>query len=323
VDNLPSSNPNAPEFAGPLTSVLPAPPRRNPVLFNEHGLRAGWRLLIYILLVFGISVSISFIARRIHPPTGAIPSPPAVFLQEALGFAVVFGCALIMSRIERRSPGDYGLPIAEAFGRKFWLGMLLGLVEISVLIGLISAFGGYSFGSLALSSKGILGWGLLHIAIFTAVGFFEEFLFRGYTQFTLADGIGFWPAAIILSLGFGALHLGNPGEGPVGAASVALVGLFFAFTLRRTGNLWYAVGLHASFDWGETYLFSVPNSGTFMEGHLSNSILHGAKWLTGGTVGPEGSLFCFITMGLQFLVVMWLFPKKRTTSESSTQLQPL
>jgi CAAX protease family protein len=319
VENLPSPNPNAPESAGPLPSVLPAPPRRNPVLFNEHGLRAGWRLLIYILLVLGISVSINFIARRIHPPTGAFPSPPAVLLQEALGFAVVFGCALIMSRIERRSPGDYGLPIAEAFGRKFWLGMLLGLVEISVLIGLISAFGGYSFGSLALSSKGILGWGLLHIAIFTAVGFFEEFLFRGYTQFTLADGIGFWPAAIILSLGFGALHLGNPGEGRVGAASVALVGLFFAFTLRRTGNLWYAVGLHASFDWGETYLFSVPNSGTFMEGHLSNSILHGAKWLTGGTVGPEGSVFCFITMGLQFLVVMWLFPKKNTTAESAAQ----
>jgi len=188
--------------------------------------------------------------------------------------------------------------------------MLLGLVEISLLIGLVSAFGGYSFGSIALTSKGIFGWGLLHLALFTVVGFFEEFMFRGYSQFTLADGIGFWPAALVLSLGFGAVHLGNPGEGPVGAASVALVGIFFAFTLRRTGNLWYAVGLHASFDWGETYLFSVPNSGTFMEGHLSNSVLHGAKWLTGGTVGPEGSVFCFLTMGLQFLVVMWLFPKK-------------
>jgi hypothetical protein len=54
-----------------------------------------------------------------------------------------------------------------------------------------------------------------------------------------------------------------------------------------------------------------------MEGHLSNSILHGAKWLTGGTVGPEGSVFCFLTMGLQFLVVMWLFPKRNASSESA------
>jgi len=316
LDNLASPDPNAQEFPGPLASVLPTPPRRNPVLFNDRGLRAGWRLLIYILLVVAFSAAINLLVRTIHTPTHRPPTPAVELVQEMVGFFVVFGCALIMSRIERRSPGEYGLPLAEAFGRKFWLGMLFGLVEICVLMGLISAFGGYSFGSLALSSSGILHWGLLHLVLFTFVGFFEEFLFRGYSQFTLADGIGFWPAAIILSLGFGALHLGNPGEGPVGAASVALVGIFFAFTLYRTGNLWYAVGLHATFDWGETFLFSVPNSGTFMEGHLSNSILHGAKWLTGGSVGPEGSVFCFLTMGLQFLVVMWLFPKKNTTAES-------
>jgi membrane protease YdiL (CAAX protease family) len=317
VDNLAPPDPNLPEFPSQLPSVLPPPLSRNPVLFNDQGLRAGWRLLIYILLVVISFVLISFAARKFVAPTRGVPPPSAVLVQELLGFAVVFGCALIMSRIEHRSPGKYGLPIAQVFGRKFWLGMLFGLVEISVLIGLISAFGGYSFGSIALSSKGIIGWGLLHLVLFTAVGFFEEFMFRGYTQFTLADGIGFWPAALILSLGFGAVHLGNPGEGLVGAASVVVVGTFFAFTLYRTGNLWYAVGLHASFDWGETYLFSVPNSGTFMEGHLSNSILHGAKWLTGGTVGPEGSVFCFLTMGLQFLVVMWLFPKKSAPAESA------
>jgi membrane protease YdiL (CAAX protease family) len=317
VDNLAPPNPTTPEFAGQLSSVLPVPPRRNPVLFNDQGLRAGWRLLLYVLLIIAFGAAITFVARRIHPPTHGLPSPSEALVQELVSFLLVFGCAIVMSKIERRSPGEYGLPIAEAFGKKFWLGMLFGLVEISVLMGLISAFGGYSFGSIPLSSRGILGWGLLHFALFTVVGFFEEFLFRGYTQFTLADGIGFWPAAILLSLGFGAVHLGNPGEGPVGAASVALVGIFFAFTLYRTGNLWYAVGLHASFDWGETYLFSVPNSGTFMEGHLSNSILHGPKWLTGGSVGPEGSIFCFLTMGLQFLVVMWLFPKKNTTGESA------
>jgi len=317
VDNITSPDPNAPEFAGQLPSVLSIPPRRNPVLFNERGLRSGWRLLIYILLVVAIGTAISFAIRKIHPPTHEFPTPSALLVQEMVGFFVVFGCALIMSRIERRSPDDYGLPIAQAFGTKFWLGMLFGLTEICVLMGLISVFGGYSFGSLALSSSGILHWGLLHLVLFTFVGFFEEFLFRGYLQFTLADGIGFWPAAILLSLGFGAVHLSNPGEGLVGAASVALVGIFFAFTLYRTGNLWYAVGLHATFDWGETFLFSVPNSGTFMEGHLSNSILHGPKWLTGGTVGPEGSVFCFLTMGLQFLVVMWLFPKKNTITESA------
>jgi len=232
-----------------------------------------------------------------------------------LGFAVAFGAAAIMSLIERRKVGEYGLPLSDAFGRKFWLGFLFGLLEITALMVLIGSFGGYSFGALALQGNAILKWGLLHLLLFTFVGLFEEFLFRGYMQYTLADGIGFWPAAILLSLLFGGIHLGNPGEGVVGAAGVVMVALLFCFSLKRTGNLWYAVGLHASFDWGETYLFSVPNSGVVMQGHLSNSVLHGPTWLTGGTVGPEGSVFCFLTLALQFLVVNWLFPAKKQTLE--------
>jgi len=150
-------------IVGQLAAILPTPPSRNPVLFNDRGLRAGWRLLIYFLLVAISFTLIGFAARKLGAPTRGVPPPSAVLIQELIGFAVVFGCALIMSKIERRSPGDYGLPIAEAFGRKFWLGMLFGVVEISLLIGLISAFGGYSFGSIALSTKGIFGWGLFHL----------------------------------------------------------------------------------------------------------------------------------------------------------------
>jgi membrane protease YdiL (CAAX protease family) len=293
--------------------VLSEPPkRRNVVFFGEGGLRSGWRLAIYLLIVGALAAAITLLVVRIFGQPRGVPTVSAMILQELVGFAVVFGAAVVMSRMERHSLGDYGLPAQQLFGGKFWLGSLFGLAEISVLIGLIAAFGGYSFGSFALHGNEILRWGLIHLVLFTFVGFFEEFFFRGYTQFTLGDGIGFWPAAILLSVGFGAVHLGNPGEGWVGAASVVLVGLFFCFTLRRTGNLWYAVGLHASFDWGETFLYSVPNSGGVMHGHLSNALLHGPKWLTGASVGPEGSVFCFVTMGLQFLVVMWLFPKRET-----------
>ena len=295
---------------GEIPALSEPPKRRNIVFFGEGGLRSGWRLLIYLLIVVAVSVAITVVVRRMVGVQHGVPPISVMILQELVGFAVVFGAAVVMSRVERRSLGDYGLPAREMFGGKFWLGFLFGLAEISVLIGLIAAFGGYSFGSFALHGNEILRWGLIHLLLFTCVGFFEEFFFRGYTQFTLGDGIGFWPAAILLSVGFGAVHLGNPGEGWVGAASVVLVGLFFCFTLRRTGNLWYAVGLHASFDWGETFLYSVPNSGVVMQGHLSNAVLHGPKWLTGASVGPEGSVFCFVTMGLQFLVVMLLFPKK-------------
>lgn len=278
---------------------------------GPNGVRAGWRLLIYIVMVVVVGAIVSMAIVKFTGRPRGTPGPVALMGQEVLGFAIVFSAAWIMSLIERRPLGVYGLPASELFGRKFWLGFSFGLVEIVALTLLISAFGGYSFGTLALQGSAIFKWGLFHLLLFTFVGFFEEFLFRGYMQYTLADGIGFWPAAILLSVGFGAVHLGNPGEGPVGAAGVMMVALLFCFSLKRSGSLWYAVGLHASFDWGETYLFSVPNSGTFMQGHLSNAVLHGPKWLTGGTVGPEGSVFCFLTLALQFFVVNWLFPAKK------------
>jgi len=280
-------------------------------------MRGGWRLLIYAgFLTLGFVVFRQFVG-----PPSVVFSFGSAFVSEGFSFAIVFGAALIMARIEGRSPGVYGLPLRGAFGKLFWQGCLIGLIEISILIGLIAAFGAYSFGGLALHGKELLRWGMLWAVFFIFVGLFEEFLFRGYTQYTLADSIGFWPAAIVLSCLFGAVHLGNPGEGWVGAAGVVAIGLIFAFALRRTGNLWLAVGWHASFDFGETFLYSVPNSGLVLEGHLSNASLHGPGWLTGGTVGPEGSTFSFLTMGILAIAIHFLFPAKKSEPAQIQQSQ--
>jgi membrane protease YdiL (CAAX protease family) len=287
------------------------------IFLNEKGLRAGWRLLIYALFVAAIGFSGGMVLRHFVSPTRGVFSPGYLFAGEAFSFVVVFGAALIMSPIEHRPPGTYGLPASGAFGKLFWQGFAIGLIEISALMALIAVFGGYSFGTLALHGSDILRWAIVWAIFFVFVGLFEEFLFRGYTQFTLADGIGFWPAAILLSGSFGYVHLNNPGEGPIGAAAVVMIGLVFALTLRRTGNLWLAVGWHASFDFGETFLYSVPNSGFVFDGHLSNASLHGAKWLTGGTVGPEGSVFSFLTMVLLALVVHRLYPAKSSNPTPS------
>ena len=238
-------------------------------------------------------------------------SPQNVLLDEIVGFASAFGAALLMAKFEKCSVGVYGLPLQGAFGKLFWQGVVLGLGEVALLLALIKAFGGYSFGSMALHGSALWGWGVFWATAFVAVGLSEEFLFRGYMQYTLSRGLGFWPAAIALSLLFGAVHLRNPGEGPAGAASVAATGLVFAFALRRTGNLWLAVGWHASFDFGETFLFSVPNSGVVYDQRLSAAVLHGKPWLTGGTVGPEGSVFSFLILGVSALVIHLLFPVKK------------
>jgi uncharacterized protein len=289
-------------------------------LFGRQSMvRSLVSVVIFLVIVFELGPAVIYTLAQVIFGSFRVTDSPAILLfMEAGNFAFLFGVTAGMALLEHRNIGDYGLPSQGLFGKNFWLGGLLGIAEISALIGLIAAFGGYSFGNLILHSEGVLRWGAVHLVLFLIVGLYEEFLFRGYAQFTLGRGIGFWPAAVLLSAGFGIIHLNNRGENWIGAASVAMVGLLFAFTLRRSGNLWYAVGLHAAFDWGETFLYSVPNSGEMLRGHLSSALLYGPRWMTGGSVGPEGSVFSFLTMGLQFLVVMLLFPKR----ESEQPLRP-
>jgi len=111
---------------------------------------------------------------------------------------------------------------------------------VSALVGLIAAFGGYSLGGLVLHGTESLRWGIAVAIFFIIVGLFEEFLFRGYTQYTLGDSIGFWPGSCCAFMLVWAVHLGNPGEGPVGAA--ACVRDWIRFRVRTAAHRQSLVG---------------------------------------------------------------------------------
>ena len=279
-------------------SNAPQPPANGlaSLFVGPHGIRAGWRLAIYIVMAILVGMALFFILQTWHPKgSSKIWEFP---IAELVSFAAAAIPAAIMAHIEKRTFGTYGLPTHSAFGKLFWIGAIWGLLAITLLLCLLRGMHGFYFGHLSLHGPRIVKFALFWGMVFLIVGFFEEFLFRGYSLFTLATGIGFWPSALLLSLMFGFAHKGNAGESWFGEVAAGLIGLFFCLTLRRTGNLWFAVGFHASFDWGETFLFSVPNSGTVMPGHLLNSSFQGPRWLTGGTVGPEGSVFVFLMIAI-------------------------
>jgi len=276
------------------------------LFLGPEGLRPGWSLFLYL----GMGVTLFFLLSgfvRFIPSRGAGALWQTFFIYIVLVTSSLLPAG-IMGLIEKRPFGTYGLPGRGFLGKPFWLGSLWGIVALSALILLMRCAGVFSFGGLALHGTRALKFAGFWGAFFLLVGFFEEFTFRGYTQFTLARGMGFWPAALLLSFVFGAIHLQNPGEAWVGALCAGLIGLFFCFTLRRTGSLWFAVGMHASWDWGESYLYSVPDSGGMVTGHLLNSGFHGSRWLTGGSVGPEGSVLVFVVIGLTWLAFDRVYP---------------
>jgi membrane protease YdiL (CAAX protease family) len=305
--------PESTEPTQPLIGPPAGPPSGAKAIFwNEREFRAGWRLLVYLLLFVLIATVAGILATALHLPQISRTSLTAtsMLVQDGVGVIAAFAAAAIMGMLEGRPFGGYGLPRAAALGARFRQGAAWGMAMIAGILFLIRAFGGFSFGGLAMRGPVLWGYAALWGVAFVFVGLFEEFLFRGYAQFTLTTGIGFWPAATTLSAAFGAIHLRNGGEDKIGALSVFAIGMFFCLTLRRTGNLWFAVGLHAAFDWGETFLFSVPDSGLVAPRHLLNSSFHGSVWLTGGTVGPEGSVLAFVVIGIAAAIFSRVYPAK-------------
>jgi membrane protease YdiL (CAAX protease family) len=276
---------------------------------GPNGIRAGWRVLIFILIAATCGAALRRLATlMLHKlPTGFGPGP--IILGDGIGFLSLLLSAAMMAKIERRSLSDYALPVRGTLGARFGLGACWGFSAVTALLLLLRVLHAFSFGTLALGGADLVTWAAVWAVAALCVGFFEEFLFRGYALYTLTTGIGFWPAAVMLSGLFGIAHLGNPGWTWVDSLSDGLAGLFFCLTLRRTGSLWFAIGFHSTFDYSEAFLYSVSNHTPFQAaGHLLNSSFHGSRWLTGGPASPESSLLGFVMLAALFVAFNRLYP---------------
>jgi uncharacterized protein len=266
------------------------------LFYGRSELRALWRLLIFFAILSILFAAKGVIDRRM---IRLIDKDTWFLIAEVLVFFIFLLASSIMAKIEGRTVAEYGLPGSCAFRGQFWQGLVAGCVSLTVLLLALRAAGVFRFGAIGLHGADIWKWGALWALAFVGVALKEEFMFRGYAQFTLSTGIGFWPAAVVWSALFGVGHLGNSGENWLGALAVVAYGLFACLLLRRTGNLWMPIGFHVGWDWGETYVYGVADSGNLSSRHLLNPSLSGPSWLTGGSVGPEGSVLC-----LALLVVL-------------------
>jgi uncharacterized protein len=279
---------------------MPPAPAPNTVFRGPNGIRAGWRALIFLAIVAGLVAAanlVAYVVTRIllhQPPHAGIGSmlyPSVAAISDGSLFLFTALAARIMGRIEHRKWKEYGLAARFALRRNFWLGTVIGFAAISASLFAIFALHGFHLAGSAIHGKTLVLATLAWSGAFLLVGLGEEFAFRGYLQFTFTTGIGFWPAAFLTSALFGLAHGWNPGESKFGLFSVVCFGVLFCLFLRRTGNLWWAVGFHAGWDWGQTFFYGVTDSGLKPYHNLFNSSFSGPTWLTGGSVGPEASVF--------------------------------
>jgi membrane protease YdiL (CAAX protease family) len=298
------------------------------VFVGTDGLRAGWSILIFIALMAGLLRGVSALNHVLHllPKAGAAnaDAPPAfAFATESIPFFATLLITWVMSRIEKRPASVYGLGDQRKLPH-FFAGLAWGITCLSLLVFTLLKTGLLVIDSRLLFGSNIFRYGTIWLFGFLLVGLLEEYLTRGYLQYTLTRGLagfykwafktrhsaalGFWTAAAVFSIVFGLGHNSNPGESPIGLAAAGLAALVFCLSLWRTGSLWWAIGFHTSWDWAQSFLYGVADSGIMVKFHLFATHPVGKPLLSGGATGPEGSIFILPVLSLVTVIILFTLP---------------
>jgi membrane protease YdiL (CAAX protease family) len=239
------------------------------------------------------------------------PAPPFAFtasnIAQLEGFN--FACALIVTGLfawyEHRRIDSYGMPISRALDSPTWEGVAVGVVQPAIVALAMLAYGAMQVRGLAQPGSASLISALAWLGACLCVGVAEEFLFRGYFLQTLWKAIGFWPASAVVAAMFAGVHyLLKPGENFWDIIALVSFSIVCCYSVLRTGNLWFAVGLHVAYDFMQLFVIGTPNGGHFPVGRLLDASFNGPAWLTGGPLGTEASWFA-VPLDLLALAYIW------------------
>jgi membrane protease YdiL (CAAX protease family) len=197
------------------TGETSAPPGRSPFLhpgqpeldelnwafFGPRGLRAGWSILIFgLVLYFFLDLFqwiLSFLVFEVAHLRVDMASPLNTILGEGKRVAALVVSLLAVTALERRRWIDYNLAGWKAL-RLIAGGAAVGFGAISTLILVLSGGGWLHFGPMGLSGPQILKYAVLWGLAFALVGLFEEGTFRCYLLATLERGLSFWWALAVV-----------------------------------------------------------------------------------------------------------------------------
>jgi uncharacterized protein len=136
------------------------------VIIGPKGLRAGWRLLIFLSMLAAMGAVARAIIIRFLVPLGLEPerfTPSHVAVPDAFFVFIVAVAAWIMSKIEGRKIGQYGLPLQQGLMKHLWLGLWIGFLASSATVLIIYLLHGLQIASPTIHGTKILmsaaAWG--------------------------------------------------------------------------------------------------------------------------------------------------------------------
>ena len=222
-----------------------------------------------------------------------------MFVRFALDLALLAAILLLLGR------PNVGFPLSDRRGVcRLLLGAAIGVGVMVAAILAIVALGAarVAYSGQAASAAVLNGLGWVAVDLLGAAG--EEIYGRGAVLLVATAFFGWRGAAHVSGAVFLALHLGNPGASPVWLFRLFLQGVLLAYAVFRIGSLWWSVGYHTGWNWASAPLFGAAGSGYLDAGHIFDFTPTGATIVTGGVVGPEGSIFAFAAVLLASVLLV-------------------
>ena len=188
---------------------------------------------------------------------------------------------------ERRPVSEFGLRHAPL---ELPVGFVIGLAFISLVLCLLLALSLYG-----ISPGHWRRW--YNYFIFNAYvsAVLEELAFRAILLRLVARVFGPVTGLIVSAVLFGAAHAGH--ASPVAVAQIVVAGLVFGLLYMQSGRLWLSIGAHLGYDFTEWSLMGVGDKNGLL---VITPAPHASALLTGGSFGPDGSVFTTL-VGLLFI----------------------
>jgi membrane protease YdiL (CAAX protease family) len=274
------------------------------IFFNAelNYLRAGWRIAIFLAVATACSIGIT------TPIVWVLKKIPDISLQTygtIFGYlSMTFAAWLVLRFIDKRPFPSIGLSFRPNFRKELFQGVLFGSGMMSLIF-----VTEYSLGMVYIEFRDVTTQqGLLiffnSFLLYAAVGYGEEFLFRGYIFQVFIEGSNKIIATLSIALLFAAAHSQNPNVSLFGLINVGLAGIWLSMAYFKTKGLWLPIGLHFSWNFFQGFVFSFPVSGTTSDKEqIGKAIVSGPEWLTGGSFGPEGGALATLMLVIGTLII--------------------
>ena len=247
-----------------------------------------------------------------------IPDPGINFLFMYTTYLGIWIVTLLYCRFAEKDTFN-SFKSARRGGRK---GNTFKHLAIGLLIGFIlnglCALAAFLHNDLAFSFS---SFDILYLIVGLVVVFIqsgaEELLVRGYLYSVIDSRYGVVLAIIINSLFFAGVHGANDGITVLAVIHLTVVAVLLSLCIWRYDSLWLAMGIHTTWNYTQSLLLGLPNSGIVSEKALmrldaaSDSIFYSVSF------GLEGGI-TVIVLQLAMIVYILLDAKRNKQAGSIT-----